>query len=218
MIEEKTTDFGHLSACQSGWVDDRTSYTIYLVSGFSFQKGRDEVVRTQSWATTACEEIPLHENTFYPDKPIHVQMSVNHFSFTHPDWVHEAAVSWGERVGRTSFMACVSEAGRNERRKGDNFATVDWLAYQGAPDGGVAGEVDMPTWWTGSSCQTVKLPDVSVTPPVLFRAAKCRERPCSVWLFSMKTQPQYFSVYSVSMWRHFPQRFLCQRTKLQKKG
>ena len=178
MIEKKTTDFGHSSASQSvvGWLIERP---IHLVSGFSFQKGRDEVVRTQSWATTACEEIPLNENTFYPDKPIHIQISVNHFNFTHPDWVHEAAVSWGERVGRTSFTACVTEAGRNERRNGDNFATVDWLAYQGAPDGGVAGEVDMPTWWTGSSCQTVKLPDVSETPAVLFTGAKHGGRACS---------------------------------------
>ncbi|CAH3019584.1 unnamed protein product [Porites evermanni] len=60
-----------------------------------------------------------------------------------------------------NFTVCVTQAGRNEKRNGETFATVDWLAYQGAPDGGVSGEMDMPTWWTGTSCRTVSLPSVS---------------------------------------------------------
>ena len=28
----------------------------------------------------------------------------------------------------------------------DSFASVDWIAYQGAPTGGISGEELLPTW------------------------------------------------------------------------
>lgn len=52
-------------------------------------------------------------------------------------------------------------AGRNDRRPRE-FATVDWMAYQGAPDGGVAGNTRIPEWWTGTKCEEITLPYVSV--------------------------------------------------------
>lgn len=55
----------------------------------------------------------------------------------------------------------MTAAGRNDRSTIE-FATVDWMAYQGAPDGGVAGKTSIPQWWTGSTCQEVTLPSVSV--------------------------------------------------------
>ena len=82
-------------------------------------------------------------------------------NFSDPAYVHEAVVAWVEDIMGDNFTVCVTQAGRNERRNGETFATVDWLAYQGAPDGGVSGEMDMPTWWTGTSCRTVSLPSVS---------------------------------------------------------
>ena len=72
-------------------------------------------------------------------------------------------VAWVEEIGINNFTVCVTQAGRNERKSGDSFATVDWLAYQGAPEGAVSGEMDMPTWWTGTSCRTVSLPTVKKT-------------------------------------------------------
>jgi len=39
--------------------------------------------------------------------------------------------------------------------------TVDWMAYQGAPVGGVAGEVRISQWWTGTTCKAVNFPSVS---------------------------------------------------------
>lgn len=59
------------------------------------------------------------------------------------------------------LKVCVTAAGRNDRST-DEFATVDWMAYQGAPDGGVAGKTRIPQWWTGSTCQEITLPSVSV--------------------------------------------------------
>ena len=55
----------------------------------------------------------------------------------------------------------MTAAGRNDRSI-QEFATVDWMAYQGAPDGGVAGKSHISQWWTGSQCKEVNLPHVIV--------------------------------------------------------
>ena len=81
-------------------------------------------------------------------------------NFSDPSYVHEAVVLWVEDIRDKNFTVCVTQAGRNEKKNGQALATVDWLAYQGAPDGGVSGEMDMPTWWTGTNCRTVSLPSV----------------------------------------------------------
>ena len=92
-------------------------------------------VTTQSGAEAVCEQVPLDPYVFYPDKPVHIQVSVNHVNFSDPAYVHEAAVAWVEDIMENNFTVCVTQAGRNEKRNGETFATVDWLAYQGAPDG-----------------------------------------------------------------------------------
>jgi len=51
-------------------------------------------------------------------------------------------------------------AGFNERKSNANV-TVDWMAYQAAPVGGVTGKVLMSQWWTGTTCKTVNFPSVS---------------------------------------------------------
>ena len=55
----------------------------------------------------------------------------------------------------------MTEAGRNDRSI-QEFATVDWMAYQGAPDGGVAGKSRITQWWTGSLCKEVNLPQAII--------------------------------------------------------
>ena len=55
-------------------------------------------------------------------------------------------------------MTC---AGRNDRAT-QEFATVDWMAYQGAPDGGVSGKTRMPEWWTGTKCEKVEFPQARI--------------------------------------------------------
>jgi len=89
-------------------------------------------------------------------------VSVNHVNFSDPSYVHEAVVLWVEDIRENNFTVCVTQAGRNEKKNGQELATVDWLAYQGAPDGGVSGSLDMPTWWTGTNCRAVSLPSVSL--------------------------------------------------------
>ena len=63
----------------------------------------------------------------------------------------------------------MTAAGRNDRSI-QEFATVDWMAYQGAPDGGVAGKSRISQWWTGSQCKEVNLPHVIVYLCLFFSA------------------------------------------------
>ena len=55
---------------------------------------------------------------------------------------------------------CATQAGRNDRPS-KTLATIDWMAYQGAPPGGVSDRVRIPDWWTGSTCRTINLPQVT---------------------------------------------------------
>ena len=107
-----------------------------------------------------CEVIHLQHFVFYPDKPIEVQITVNHIDTSDMSYVHDATVSWVEEVNLDRFTACVMAAGFNDRKSYANV-TVDWLAYQGAPVGGVSGEVRISQWWTGTTCEVVKFPAVS---------------------------------------------------------
>ena len=97
-----------------------------------------------------CEVISLRPYVFYPDKPIEVQITVNHIDTTEKSYIHDAAVSWIENISNGRFTACVMAAGFDER-KSNVDVTVDWMAYQGAPVGGV----QISQWWTGTSCETV---------------------------------------------------------------
>ena len=107
-----------------------------------------------------CEVIRLKPYVFYPDKSLEVQITVNHIDTSDKAYVHDAAVSWVENVSYNRFTACVMAAGYNERKYNANV-TVDWMAYQGAPVGGVAGEVRISQWWTGTTCNEVNFPPVS---------------------------------------------------------
>ena len=37
---------------------------------------------------------------------------------------------------------------------------MEWIAYQGSPEGGVSGEEKFARWWTATTCRTVNLPRV----------------------------------------------------------
>ena len=123
------------------------------------QKGRHEFQNLPSWAEDQCEAIQFQPYLFYPHQKIHIQLTVNHVNYSDAAFVHEAVIPWVESVNSTQFTACVTRAGRNDYPT-HSFATVDWIAYQGAPPGGVAGKEKFPRWWTGTSCQTVTLPNV----------------------------------------------------------
>ena len=107
-----------------------------------------------------CEVIRFRPYVFYPDKPISVQIAVNHIDTSDKSYVHDAAVSWVENVYYHQFTACMMAAGFNERKSTANV-TIDWIAHQGAPVGGVSGDVRISQWWTGTTCETINFPPVS---------------------------------------------------------
>lgn len=138
----------------------KTNHTLYhpgSCTGFPVKTGRVALARPVQWAETACEKVNFPSFSFYPDKEVHVQITRNHWNISRTNFIHEATVSWVQTVNRESFEVCVTAAGRNDRLT-EEFVTVDWMAYQGAPDGGVSGKTRVPEWWTGSKCKEVSFP------------------------------------------------------------
>ena len=135
------------------------NFLCYL-TGFPFQRGRLHIPHIPSLGYSHCEAVRFRPFVFYPDKPIQVQITVNHIDTSDMTYVHDAAVSWIEDVSYEQFTGCVMAAGYNERKSRANVS-IDWIAYQGAPVGGVTGEVRMSQWWTGTTCESVSFPSVS---------------------------------------------------------
>ena len=150
MVQKKTYQFGFL----------------FRSTGFPFQRDRRHMPHIPSQGYSHCDVIRFRPFVFYPDKPIQVQITVNHIDTSDMSYVHDAAVSWIEDVTYEQFTACVMAAGYNERKSRANVS-IDWVAYQGAPVGGVTGEVRMSQWWTGTTCKTVNFPLVSFFPVML---------------------------------------------------
>ena len=73
--------------------------------------------------------------------------------------VHHAISVWTENVNTQNFTVCATQAGRNGKNI-NPFATVDWMAYQGAPLEGLAGRVKVQNWWSGTKCADVTFPTV----------------------------------------------------------
>ena len=73
--------------------------------------------------------------------------------------VHDAVTSWTEKVNTANFTVCVMQSGRKEENF-NPFATVDWVAYQGAPAEGLTGTIQMQKWWSGTNCADVTFPKV----------------------------------------------------------
>ncbi|XP_078382502.1 uncharacterized protein LOC144665191 isoform X2 [Oculina patagonica] len=168
----------------------RGNYTNYhpgSCTGFPLQKGRHKFKNVPSWAEDQCDVVKFEPYTFYPHKKIYIQLTVNHLNYSDPTYVHEATTPWVESVNSSQFTACVTRAGRNDYPS-DSFATIDWVAYQGAPPGGVAGEEAFSRWWTGTNCQTVTLPNGKFSnSPTIFATAEhhrssLKHDATSVWL------------------------------------
>lgn len=68
--------------------------------------------------------------------------------------VHDAVTLWTENVNSKNFTVCVMKAGRSDENV-NPFASVDWLAYQGAPPNGMTGVISMKKWWSGTKCSDV---------------------------------------------------------------
>ena len=127
--------------------------------GFPFLRGRVELLHVPKWSESGCKTVIFPPYRFYPNKDVHVQLTVNHINLNDSVTVHHAITLWTENVNSQNFTVCAMQAGRN----GNNFnpfATVDWMAYQGAPIDGVAGKIKVQKWWSGTNCEDVTFPKV----------------------------------------------------------
>ena len=119
---------------------------------------------------------------FYPDKALGVQFTVYHTETSDKSYVYDAVVSWVENVNYDRFTACMMAAGYNERHANANV-TVDWMVYQGTPVGGVANEVRLSQWWTGTTCKSVSFLSVGKINYLIINVLKTRRS------FSEKLEP-----------------------------
>ncbi|XP_031570080.1 uncharacterized protein LOC116304478 [Actinia tenebrosa] len=167
----------------------KSNHTLYhpgSCTGFPLERGRTSLSSTPVDGTM-CKEVRFRPFAFYPDKRVHVHLTVNHFNTTNLDYVHDAMASWVENVNYQEFTACMTMAGRSVRPRVAQ-ATFDWFAYQGAPDGGVTDRTRLDEWWTGTTCKTVKLPKDKFTsvPTVIVTAehisAAFKHDAANLWL------------------------------------
>ena len=125
---------------------------------FILHRGR--VALQLSSVEVQCRMVIFKPQNFASDSAVHVQVSVNYFNAT-GNFVHDAAVAWAESITYMNFSACALKAGRNDRLTPDKGLTyVDYIAYQAAPKGAVAGEESLSKWWDGTTCTQVGLPQV----------------------------------------------------------
>ena len=87
---------------------------------------------------------------------VYVQTSINYFNFS-GSFIHDAAVTWVEKVNVNTFEVCALKAGRAERLTPDDGLTfVDFVAFQESPVGAISGLLRMPSkWWDGTTCKKV---------------------------------------------------------------
>jgi len=104
---------------------------------------------------------------------INVQTSINYFNST-GGFIHDAAVTWVEKVNYGGFKVCALKAGRAERVTPDSGVTfVDYFAFQETPAGAASGHLLMPSkWWDGTTCTSLTFQNglFSSTPYVFLTA------------------------------------------------
>ena len=104
-------------------------FFFFFFSSFSMPARSPTHASHSNTGIFSCEVIHLQPYVFYPDKPIEVQITVNHIDTSDKSFVHDTAVSWVENTNYDRFTACVLAAGFNERESNANV-TIDWMAYQ----------------------------------------------------------------------------------------
>ena len=111
-----------------------------------------------------CKKVYLKTGIFQSSKGnVRVQTTINYFNYT-GNFIHDAAVTWVEKVNLSSFDVCALKAGRLDRLTPDDGLTfIDFIAFQEAPKSASAGQVVMPNWWDGTQCESVTF-EVSLNP------------------------------------------------------
>ena len=136
------------------------SYSIPSLFSLEFTMQRGRLALHLDTSDVQCKAAVFQNQTFNDFRRVHVQTTINYFNET-GSFVHDAAVTWAEKISSRGFSACVLKAGRLDREIPDNGLTfIDYIAYEGAPKGAVAGEESLVSWWDGTHCRSVKIPEV----------------------------------------------------------
>ncbi|XP_078374649.1 uncharacterized protein LOC144658168 [Oculina patagonica] len=153
--------FYKLDVCQT-----RTNITVlHNGSCYVFIMHRGRVALRLDSSDVQCRSAVFKNNTFNDFRRVHVQTTINYFNET-GSFVHDAAVTWAEKISVGGFSACVLKAGRLDRKTPDKGLTfIDYIAYQGAPEGAVSGEESLVSWWDGTHCRRVDIPEEKFTEP-----------------------------------------------------
>ena len=103
-----------------------------------------------------CRTVSFKNGTFDSSRGrVRIQTTINYFNYS-GNFIHDAAVTWVEKVTLNSFEVCALKAGRAERSTPDGGLTfVDFIAFQEAPKSAAAGQVVMQNWWDGTQCKSV---------------------------------------------------------------
>lgn len=143
--------FYKLDVCQT-----RTNITVlHTGSCYEFIMQRGRFALHLDTSDVQCKAAVFQNQTFNDFRRVHVQTTINYFNET-GSFVHDAAVTWAEKISSRGFSACVLKASRLERETPDNGLTfIDYIAYEGAPKGAVAGEESLVSWWDGTHCRSV---------------------------------------------------------------
>ena len=122
-------------------------------------RGRQDLLRVPKLLDSNCQTVKFPPYRFYPDKQVHVQITVNHIKLNDSVKVHDAVTAWTENISAKNFTVCALQAGR-KKEKFTPFASIDWAAYQGEPPEAHTGTVNLPKWWSGTNCEKVTFPKV----------------------------------------------------------
>ena len=133
-------------------------------TGFPIVNGREKLLRVPKWSDSSCKTVVFPPYWFYPDKQVHVQITLNHMNLNDSVTVHHAITSWTENVNVHNFTVCAMQSGRNGYNF-NPFATLDWIAYQGSPPEGLTGIIKIQKWWSGTNCADVNFPKVGLGNP-----------------------------------------------------
>ena len=158
--DETTIRFGRLVRrdIEKSLLGSSTTTSLFFFPEFIMQRGR--LALHLDTSDVQCKSAVFENKTFNDFRRVHVQTTINYFNET-GGFVHDAAVTWTEKISSGGFSACVLKAGRLDRETPDKGLTfIDYIAYEGAPDGAVAGEESLVSWWDGTHCRLVNIPEV----------------------------------------------------------
>ena len=129
-------------------------FISFLFSAFVLQRGR--VALRLATEDVRCKKVYFKTGIFESSKGnVRVQTTINYFNYT-GNFIHDAAVTWVEKVNLSSVDVCALKAGRLDRLTPDDGLTfIDFIAFQEAPKSASAGQVVMPNWWDGTQCESV---------------------------------------------------------------